>query len=376
MSFLSRLFSGDASAPARALGIGVPGVTQVGIVSPWQDSSTLAHIAYSELFAGGADIVDRAAAMRVPPIKRGRAILVGSIADLPLEAGSWSAGEWVPAKRQPTWLNRSTTAQTPFHRMANTVDDLIFHGWSLWALNRSETGTILDAVHVQRSRWSFDAQAPLGIRLGDKPLTDAASVILFQGPDEGLLATGADVVRGARAMDAAWVGRAQNPSPLIVLHETERNGVTQDEAEQYVKAWSAARVSPTGAVGFLPSTLNLETPGNGGDADMFIGGRNAIRLDVANLLNLPASLLDGSTATASLTYQTAEGEFSQLNEWLSYWIAPIEARLSQADVTPQGTVVRFDRSTLSNVPTDSHGPELGTDAPEAVESNPEIEAAA
>lgn len=335
---------GPGSVPPSAVGASlVP-------LSPWADSSHLAHIAYSELFTPPADIVDRSAAMAVAPIGRGRAIIVGSVADLPLVA----LRDGTSLERQPRWLTRTNTIVTPWHRMANTLDDLIFYGWSLWAIERGADGAITDALRIPYSSWSFDQTSPLGIKVNDQPVTDERSVILFQGPDEGLLVKGADTVRGARAIDAAWVGRVRNPIPAIVLQETERNGVTQTEAQAYVDAWSAARLSPNGAVGFLPATLSLAVHGDI-NADLFVEGRNAIRLDVANLLNLPASVLDGSTATASLTYQTAQGEFSQLNAWLEYWLAPIEHRLSQNDVSPNGQVIRFDRGNLTTLT--EHGPE-------------------
>ena len=357
MSWLSKVFfgpGGGASVLAAATGsANIPVGT--GLVSPWQDSSALAHIAYSDMFAGATNIVDRGAAITVAPISRGRAIIVGSIADLPLV----SLRDGTVVKRQPRWLTRTNTLDTCWHRMSGTVDDLIFHGWSLWTVQRGEDGGILDALRIPHSSWTFDPNAPLGVKVNNTAVTDARALVLFQGPDEGLLKKGADTIRGARAIDAAWVGRVQNPIPLQVLHETEKNGLTQSEAQGYVDAYSGARTSPTGAVAWLPAGINLEVYGEI-SADLFIEGRNAIRLDVANLLNLPASVLDGSTATASLTYQTSQGEFSQLNAWLEYWIAPIEHRLSQNDVSPNGQIIRFDRGNLSTLT--NHGPEPLPDA--------------
>ncbi|WP_222115690.1 hypothetical protein [Microbacterium sp. SLBN-146] len=249
--------------------------------------------------------------------------------------------------------------------MATTVDDLIFYGWSLWALNRSEAGTILDAYALPQNRWSFDQSTPLGIRIDKTPVTDPRNVILFQGPDEGILATGNEAVQSWAALGLARLAKAQNPIPAMVLQETEAGKVTQAEAEQYVKAWGDRRRDPNGMIGFLPSKLSLAVHGDI-KPELYDQAFNALRLDVANLLNLPASLLDGSTATASLTYVTQEGERQSLIDWLEYWLAPIEARLSMPDVTPQGQVVRFDRSNLTDVPNNSHGPELAADAaPEA-----------
>ncbi len=146
---------------------------------------------------------------------------------------------------------------------------------------------------------------PTGVSANGAPVTDPNSVLLICGPDEGLLITARDSIRGWRYMEKAWVGRARNPIPLIVIHEAQENGTTQDEAQAIVSAFAAARTSENGAVGFLPAGLNLEVHG-AVEADLFDKGRNASRIDIANQVNLPVSYLDGSTATSSLTYVTQE----------------------------------------------------------------------
>ncbi|MDU0367670.1 phage portal protein [Microbacterium sp. KSW4-17] len=309
--------------------------------------------------------VTRSQAMQVAPIKRGRSIIVGSLSDLPLESGAWSGETFVPANRQPTWMTQTAGTQTVWHRMAHTLDDLIFYGWSLWAVERStDTGAILDAFRVTYDRWAFDEHSPIGVTIDGRPVTDPGSVILFAGPDEGLLSAGSETIRGARAMERAWVGRVESPIPAMVLQEVNSGGgsaISKEQAEAYVAAWRAARTAPGGAVGFLPANLSMNVYGET-NADLFTEGRNNIRLDVANFLNLPASVLDGSTATASLTYSTAQGEFSQLNSWLEYWLAPIEARLSQDDVTPHGQTVRFDRAGLNVAASPAAAPTLSEGA--------------
>lgn len=378
-NWLSKLFFGTAGG-APVLEAAHGGV-QVGIVSPWADSSHLAHIAYSDLFGLESKAVGRDMAMTVAPFKRGRAIIVGAISDLPLVAGRFEdddAGEgasFTPLEQQPKWLSNTSTVRSCWHRMAWTLDDLIFHGWSLWALQRSEAGTILDAVRVHPAQWEFDTDAAIGIRVKGQEVLDPRSVLLFEGPDEGVLRTGATVIAGARAMEDAWVGRVTNPIPMTVLHEVERNGVSQAEAQAYVNTWSDARRSPDGAVGFLPAQLNMEVYGDT-NADLFTEGRNNVRLDAANLLNLPASLLDGSTATSSLTYVTQEGERTSLVDLLEYWMAPVEARLSMPDVTPYGQVVRFSRGNLNAVPNDPYGPPAIAPAPDQAQLEPAPQEAA
>jgi hypothetical protein len=371
LSWLSRFLfgpGGGAAPLAAASGTLVP-------TSPWAEPTVGVHTwVVSDIYGVALDTVDRERAMKVPPVKRGRDLIVGSLADLPMQAGRWEGGDFTPVDRQPSWLTYTKNVQTAWHRMANTLDDLIFSGWSLWALDRSETGTILDAVRVSPNRWGFDDRSPTGITLDGEPLTDPSRVILFQGPNEGLLATGAEVVRSWHALGRARLGKARNPIPMTVLQETEHNGATNEEAEAFVTAWSNARKGDDGAIGFLPAGMVMKTFGDV-KPELYEQAFNALRLDVANFLNLPASLLDGSTATASLTYVTQEGQRSALGDYLELYLAPIEARLSQDDVVPHGQAVRFNRSNLTNVPNDPHGAEAEPEQP-AIEAAaaPELEA--
>jgi phage portal protein BeeE len=94
-----------------------------------------------------------------------------------------------------------------------------------------------------------------------------------------------------------------------------------------------------------PANIDVKDHGQA-DPALFIEGRNAARLDTAAMFNLPGSVLDASTATASLTYVTQEGNRSSLDDMsLPYWYRPIEARLSQDDIVPRGQSVRFDFSS-------------------------------
>lgn len=371
MSILSNIFfgTGNGQAVAAASGISAP----LRPTSPWAGESNVSALVYRDIYGSNMDTVTRDTAMQVSPIKKGRAVIVSFCADLPLSLGKFDGHTFSPATTQPRWLNNTNTVQTPWHRMALTLDDLIFSGWSLWMVQRSSAvGTpILDAMRLPLDRWTFDDHSPTGVSIDGQHVTDSRSVILFAGPDEGLLATGADTVRAWRALARTRVAKARNPIPMTVLQETEKNSVTQDEAEQYVTAWANKRAQEDGMVGFLPAKLKMDTHGDT-KPELFDTAFNALRLDAGNLLNLPASLLDGSTSTASLTYVTQEGQRSTLVDLLEYWLAPIEARLSMPDVTPQGSVVRFDRSTLSRVPNDSHGP-ANDETPEANET-PALEA--
>lgn len=368
MSWISRLLFGSPASAHAVLGAGNVGAA-FGPISPWAASAEMQSLVYSDIYgsAAGREAVTRTTAMTVAPIGRGRNLIVGNLAGLPFEQGEYIDGEFVPDATQPAWLTQSETVQSPWLRFALSLDDLIFTGWCLWAVERDGSGAITDAVRVQRERWAFDTSSPTGVKVDNKDVEDSRSVILFAGPHEGLLVVAADTIRGWRHMESSWVGRVRNPIPLIVLHEKEANGVGEAEAQAIVKAYAEARTSPTGAVSWLPAGIDLEVHGDV-EADLFEKGRNAVRLDVANHLNLPASALDGSAATASLTYVTKEGDRTQLIDDLEFWIDPFDARLSQPDVTAPGKVIRLRRATMSAVPNDPYGSDRGT--PEAAQPSP------
>ncbi|WP_341935519.1 hypothetical protein MRBLWO14_001171 [Microbacterium sp. LWO14-1.2] len=349
MSWFSRLLFGPPASAGNVLASGA-------IIPPFAPTPELAALVYSDIYGPtGLDAVTRESAMTVSPIKRGRAVIVGRLADLVFEQGEEVDGEFIADPEQPAWLTSTQTPQTCWHRFAWSLDDVIFTGWSLWIVQRDEAGKITDAARLARHRWTFDTASPTGVSIDQHPVTDDKSVILFAGPDDGLLITARDAIRGWRYMERAWVGRVRNPIPLIVLHEKEANGVNQAEATAQVTAWSNARTSENGAVGFLPASLDLEVYGEV-EADLFDNGRNAARIDIANQMNLPVSYLDGSTATSSLTYVTQEGTRNQIIDDLEYWIAPFEARLTQEDVTGnKAKVIRLNRSNLTATPNDTHG---------------------
>ncbi|MFF8186609.1 hypothetical protein ACF044_05055 [Microbacterium sp. NPDC016588] len=341
-----------------------------GLMLPWSATARMEQFAWSDIFgADDSETVTRGVAMKVAPVHKARSVIVSRLADLPFELGEFKNGEFVADTNQPGWLTATEDeATTPYHRFAWSLDDILFTGWALWAVDRDEAGTVTAAERIARNLWRFDPESPTGVAVGlDSgagiiwaPVTDSSTVLLFAGPDEGLLTTAHDAIVGWRHMERAWVGRTRNPIPLIVLQETQENNLTEDEVDKVIADYSKARMSPNGAILFAPYGIEVNALGEA-KADLFNEGRNAARIDIANHVNLPVTYLDGSTATSSLTYVTQEGDRNQVIDDLEFWIAPFEARLSEADVTGSAKkVIRLNRSNLTNVPNDDHGPDRDT----------------
>jgi hypothetical protein len=323
----------------------------------WQQPQTpLGQIVIDDIFGDMLEVVDRSAAMKVPGISRARSLLVGAISDLPLVAFR----NQDRVQTQPTWAYRSDVV-SPWHRMAWTIDDLLFYNESLWGRLNGADGFPTDAWRIPFELWQVNDQGEIEVRdtlESNWRTVKPSDVIYIPGPGDGLLVDAKDTIRGARAIDRAWVARTRSPIPPTLFVQKEQGDATQAEVDALVKAWAAARTNPeTAGTAYVPFGLEPIFPTLSDDSQMFIQGRNAVRLDVANFTNIPASLLDGSTATASLTYTTAEGQKSSFHEQsLRYWTAPIEHRLSMDDVVPRGQRIRFDITYTSQVaPTGEPG---------------------
>lgn len=357
MSLLSRLLFGAPATAANVLS-----VANLPTLSPWAGASGLQGLVYSDIYgpADDTEAVTRDTAMTVAPLARGRGVIIASLADQPFELGEWDGEDFNADEAQPAWLTETKTEQTAYHRFLLSLDDLMFTGWCLWAVERDDAGQIIDAARVDRARWTMDPASPTGIALDQRPVTDPRTVMLFMGPHDGLLTVARDTIRGWRHMERAWVGRVRNPIPALVITEEVSGQVSPEEVKDIMEKIAAKRMSPNGALMFLPYGLKGEALGNV-EADLYNEGRNAARIDVANHMNLPVSAVDGSTATASLTYVTKEGDAAQLSDDLDFWIAPFEARLSKE--APAGKAIRLRRS---NQPDAQRGtPAAPAPAPEA-----------
>lgn len=356
VGFIDRMFRGadlTATDVPWTPAAGIPGTP--GIRSPWS-TTELSQIVWSDLLGVEHLPVTRAEAMTVPSVVKARQIIVGQLAGLPLRA--LDRAGLLSDEAQPAWLYRTNGTETPWHRTAWTLDDLLFYGWSVWQTINGSDSFPLEARRVPMADWKIDPDGFVVWARGtliDQPISSAR---LIAGPSEGLLVMAGRTIRAARNVELAWAGRVRNPIPVTELHQLERDTLENDEIDDLVLDYSKARRDPDGAVVFTPFDVELRTHGDAA-TDMFVEARNAVRLDVANFTGLPAAALDGSLSTASLTYSTQEGRESELAGGLRLWADPLEARLSQDDFVPANTRVRFDAGQyLTLNPSPTGAPEL------------------
>jgi hypothetical protein len=335
----------DTEAKAPAAG-GTGWSSQRGVVSPWQ-SGELAKVPWADIFGTELAPVTAAEAMRVGPVKKGRAVLHSLIGTRPLR--QYDAGKGVPVQNQPAWLYRTDTLISPQLRLKKLLDDHLFYDSTLLVVLRGAKPTnggfvpILDAVHCPYDRWRLDED---GLILVDEQPAPADAVVWIPGPSAGLLAEAADEIREWRAMRENMGKRLANPTPFFWLEDSEQ-GTPREEAQAMVNDFNTARKGADGGTAYAPAGVSAHASTANDDAQLYIEGRNGLRLDFANHFNLPASLFEGSLATASLTYSTEQGKRNDIADYgLGYWVDPLEAGLSMDTVCPRGTRIRIDFADL------------------------------
>lgn len=318
------------------------------VASPWAEGQ-LTAIVWADLLGADLALMTRAEAMTIPAVARARQLLATTIARLPLQ--TWRGNAQV--EPGPAWMFRGDGPWSPWHRMAWTVDDLLFGGWSLWAAGRDAEGQVIDAARVPPDLWKFDTNG--AVLVDDEPV-DARSVLLIPGPNEGLLSFGSRALRAASLLEASYIDQARSPVPAVELHQLSGDQLDDAEAQAIVNAWSASMAS--GGVAYTNSAIEARPHANPTE-NLLIEGRNAAAVDVARLTGIPAAMLDATNAGASLTYETVQGRNAQFVDYgISAFTGPIAARLSMDDVVPRGQRIVFDLSDLIAPLPAASGPAL------------------
>jgi len=335
-------------------------------IEAWTDNSHLYDVVLADLGIAGAGPLTRAAAMRVPAMARARNLTAGTIAALPLQVMRgdtatpdqpyWcygtdgQLGDLGPERRRK-W---QVTPQAPLHRMLWTIDDLLFHGESLWLVTaRLATRYPSRMVRVPFDQWQVDEGQIVDSDMDPFPADD---LVWIPGPNEGVLTFGAGTVAMAYDLERNAADVACRPL-RIEAHQTSAAELTPDERAAIVSEIRAAMAANDGVL-FTNSAMELVEHRVDSDA-LQLGARNASALDVARLANMPAMMLDATAQGASLEYQTMAGRNQQ---WLDYGLAlymdAVEARLSMDDVVPAGNRVVFDTTDWTAPDASPTGPPL------------------
>lgn len=309
------------------------------VVTPYDPPDQLDRFTYDGLFDGLTDLpITRSEAMRVPAVARARHMIATTVARADILAYTRTGD---PLEPQPAWTRRTDTRQPVAHRIAWTVDDLIFYGESMWLTERDSENHPIRMEHVPFHRWTRDADDRIEVD-GQRP--DATSVVHFGGLHEGILSFGATAIRGAAAMLEAAVDTARRPFRLE-LHDTGDYPMTRAEIRELIADARAAMTDNAGVVYTAPS---LEARLHAISTDsLLVAGRESFAVDVARLIGVPSAMVDAHSTGATMTYTNTEQVIrSFLHLGLVTYMLPITARLSLDDITPAGQTVRFDIDDL------------------------------
>jgi hypothetical protein len=305
--------------------------------SPFSEGQ-LASIVYADIFGQASKTISRIDALGIPAMSKARDLVCGTISTFPLKAKDANG----LVADQPKWMYRTEGIISPFLRMVFTVDDLMFYGHSLWEVDRDSEGKITEATRVPYEWWTV---SPEGRILIHSQNVDEKNVLYIPGPRIGILDKDAVSLGQARDISAAVATRVANPVPMMEIHNNGEADLSKREAKNLVIAYNEARRDPEGGTVYTPAGVTLVPHGANADAGFAVEGRNAVRLDVANLTGVPAALLEGSASTASLTYSTQEGRRNEFVDFgLTVWMEAIAGRLSADDVVPEGQHVVFDQT--------------------------------
>jgi hypothetical protein len=284
-------------------------------------------------------------ALSVPPVSRAVDLYTAATSQLTLTASAPSPST--------TWLDWTEGSLSPAFRNVSMVLDLFWHRMTCLAVTRDADGMVSNGVHIPWHMWDFDQN---GMIRYDGRAVPQEQVLFIPGFKQlGFLEYAQESIRQYLSMCRTITDRAENPKPMLGLKIKEDFIPDADEADTAHAEWTAMRKAPGGGTAFIPAGIDVQEYGGEDASAWLIEARNAIRLDVGNFTNLPASLVEGNSGASgdySNTLQV-QNEFIRLS--LALFTRPIEARLSQDDVTPEGVTVTFNSATLDTLTEPAKG---------------------
>lgn len=288
-------------------------------------------------------------AMSVATISRARDLMASVIACMPLKMYNemWNGDEMEQVYIAPrTWLRQPDPSVTYPFLMAWTFDDLFFYGRAFWYITaRTQDGyptafTRLPAGSVTTQ----DQTGPVWFAPSKEVyfqgnMIDPKDLVQFLSPIQGIVYMSEQTVATAIKLEAARYRNAESSIPAGVLKQTGGEPLSATELADLASAFNAARATnQTAALNeFLSYTETTATP----DKMLLIDAANYQALECARLTNVPPYLV--GVSTGSYSYQSSEQARADLYIFgVKAYADCIAATLSQNNVLPRGTYVKFD----------------------------------
>jgi HK97 family phage portal protein len=286
--------------------------------------------------------VNRAEAMSVPSVSRGRNIITGTIASIPLEL----RGRDMSRLPLPRFIEQPDPRVPASVVYAYTAEDILFTGAAYWQILEMDEAT----GRPSKAQWvaanlvleELDPTGRIivgytydGRRTPDKGV---GSLIRFTGLDEGFLNRAGRTVKTAAALERAVLNYAKEPMPSIVLKST--NPLSRERVQALLDTWRKARSERSTA--FINDQIDISTLGFNSSELQMNEARQYLATEIARAMGIPDWYLNAA-AGGSMTYSNVSDERKTLIDFsLKPIMTAIEQRLSMDDITLRGMKVRFN----------------------------------
>lgn len=328
------------------------------LVTPFSSQDSLERILVDDLYPDHDEPVSltRESALRIPAVKRSHDIVCSILARTPWRQYS----DKTEVTEQPGWLVTSRSGVGPRALRWGVASDLFMNGWAAIGF-QLDGERIVDALHLPFGWWEVTADGKVQVTdqkagLVPERYTHRIVAIPLGYGSSGMLVDARTSMHGARAIEAAYVDRVENPIAAtdIELSKEYWNAWSKEEREAFRKAYIKNRQSKNGSVSLRPEYAKPNYSGVV-ETNLFESARNGVRLDIANHAGIPASLLEGSRqgGGTDIKYSGVNNGADRNELWdfgLDKYASAIEDRLSLDDVCPSGESIRVDASRYLSVP--------------------------
>jgi hypothetical protein len=285
--------------------------------------------------------ITRREALQVPAVMRGRNLICGTLATLPIHVRDTDRHI-----ATPTTLFEQIDPDVPnVVTYANTYEDLLFEGTAWWRVTAFGWHDYpVYAEHIGTSRinvvgWlppvnGVGPQATGSVYVDGYPVPDN-QLIRFDSPNPPLLVHAARAIRAALALDQSASRYATENLPLGYF--TPKEGVRFNEDDTHVTGildkWETSRSRRVWA--FVPGMLEAKTLQFNAEQIQLADQRQHAVLEIARAIGVDPE--DLGVSTTSRTYQNSEQRRQDMLDFtFAAYRAAMEQRLSMRDVLPQG----------------------------------------
>lgn len=288
--------------------------------------------------------IDRAEAITIPSVVRCVNLIKGIIGSMELKTYAKATDEEIP---NLPWVNQITKSAPNNITIGWICDSLLFYGQSY--LQVSE----IYQDDQRPARFEFVANSRVTTQLNkdntfvekyfvdgkEVPMSGLGSLVTIQSPIEGILFTGARILRAAADLEKAASVAASTPQPAGILKNTGAD-LGEKEVSSLLAAWKQARAARSTA--YLTSTLDYQPTAFSPKEMMYNEAQQYMATQIARLCNIPAYYLSADMNN-SMTYANVQDERRQfVSLSLQPFITAIENRFSMDDLTPNTQKVSFD----------------------------------